>query len=468
MKTIIQGAIALSVAVGLFACGTGGGEGEATTGSAVTLTASRQGQTGGFVDFDGDGDEDKLVGAPYAKQGSKTGALLVYARTANQYGTLPAKVLQGGDNFGFAFARVGDVDKDGFDDFAVSALNGTGEGAQAPSLSGTVSVYRGGTGGVLLRTLAGETPLAKYGYAVAGGDLDNDGYSDVVVGAPFNTNEASLLNQGAVYVYYGPELTRSSVLYASSANKGIGLSVETGDITGDGVADLFISAQTSYPVVSAKVLGFYGGAGFAPSIGSPNLLVSNNISGFGAALKVVGDLNGDGYGDLAIGAPKAAVGGASETGLLFLLKGSDGNRTIDLAADGTSLLATIAGATSYSRFGYAIERVGNQAPGTKPNFAVSAPLENCPGKPMGGKVYYFTGEGITPASTIASATSFDAVIRDQGYGAFLAATGEGYLMIGGPLADGASGGVAMVNPASGGAVSGGSSGGATGVSGDCH
>lgn len=468
MKTIIHGALALSVAVGLFACGTGGGDGETTTGSALSLSASRQGQTGGFVDFDGDGDEDKLVGAPYAKFGSKTGALLVYARGVNEYGAQPAQVLQGGDNFGFAFARVGDVDKDGFEDYAISALNGTGEGAQDPSLSGTVSVYRGGTGGKLLRKLAGETPLAKFGYAIAGGDLDNDGYSDVIVGAPFNTKEAALMNQGAVYVAYGPDLTRTSVLYATSANKGLGLSVEAGDITGDGVADLLISAQTAYPVVSAKVLGYYGGAGFAPSIGSPDLLVSNTISGFGSAMKVVGDLNGDGYGDLAIGAPKAAVAGASETGLLFLLKGSDGPRTIYLAADATSLLATIAGATSYSRFGYAIERVGDTLPGTKPNFAVSAPLENCPGKPMGGKVYYFTGEGITPTSTIANATSFDAVTRDQGYGAFLAATGEGYLMIGGPLAEGASGGVAMVNPASGSAVSGGSSGGATGVTGDCH
>lgn len=467
MKTILQGALALAVAVGLIACGSGGSDGE-TTGSAINLSASRQGQTGGFVDFDGDGDEDKIVGAPYAKVGSKTGALLVYARSGNEYGAQPAQILQGGENFGFAFARVGDVDKDGFPDYAISALNGTGDGASDTSLTGTVSVYRGGTGGQLLKKLAGETPLAKFGYALAGGDLDNDGYSDVIVTAPFNTSDPALMNQGAVYVYYGPELTRTTALYATSTNKGLGLSVEAGDITGDGVADLLLSALITYPVVSSKVLGFYGGTGFAPSLNSPDLLVTHTISGFGTSLRVVGDLDGDGYGDLAIGAPKAAVAGASETGLLFLLKGSDAPRTINLATDGTSLLATIAGATSYSRFGYAIARVGDTVPGTKPNFAVSAPLENCPGKPMGGKVYYFRGEGLTAASTIASATSFDAVTRDQGYGAFLASTGEGNLLIGGPLAEGASGGVAMVNPASGSAVTGGSSGGATGVTGDCH
>lgn len=468
MKKIIQGGLALAMALSFIGC-SGSGSSDSSVDSSITLTNSRQGSTGGFVDIDGDGDEDKVVGAPYAESSSGTGALLVYTRDGEGYGTRPSMVLTGDDNFGFSFANVGDVDNDGIDDFAVGAINGSGDGASDPSLSGSVYVYKGGTGGELIKKLAGEFPLAKFGYAIAAGDLDDDGYSDVIVGAPFNTSNPALLNQGAVYVYFGPDLTRTISLYATSSNKGLGLSAAAGDINGDGVDDLLITAQVSYPVASGKVLGFYGGGSFSPSLSAPDLTITSTAAGFGKALKVLGDVDGDTYAELAVGAPKAAMGTSKEVGCLYIIKGGTGTRTIDLGAETTpDLLAKICGAGPFDRFGSAIEVAGDLDEDGKPDFAVSAPLCNCDGKPMGGRVYYFKGKDINSGSTLSSATSFDAMIGNQGYGTCLAANSEGNIMIGGPLSNGNTGGVNMIDPATGNPVTGGSSGGDTGGSGDCH
>jgi hypothetical protein len=460
MKKIIQGGLALAMALSFLGCsGSGGSDG--SVDSSITLTNSRQGSAGGFVDIDGDGDEDKIVGAPYAEASSKTGALLVYTRDGESYGTRPSMVLTGDDNFGFSFANVGDVDNDGIDDFAVGALNGSGDGASDPSLSGSVYVYKGGTGGELVKKLAGEFPLAKFGYAIDGGDLDGDGYSDVIVGAPFHTSDPALLNQGAVYLYFGPDLTRTVSLYATSAVKGLGWSAASGDVNGDEIDDLLIS-------VSGKVLGFYGGAGFSPSLSSPDLTVASAASGFGRTIAVLGDLDGDGFGDFAVGAPKAEMGGNKEAGCLYVIKGGAGARTIDLGTSPPDLLARLCGAGPYDRFGSAVAVSGDLDEDGKPDFAVSAPLCNCDGKPMGGRVYFFKGKDINSGATLSSSTSFDAMVGNQGYGTCLAANSEGNIMIGGPLSNGNTGGVSMIDPATGNPVTGGSSGGDTGGSGDCH
>jgi hypothetical protein len=460
MRKWISAGFALSLAVSLSACSGGGGSGGTAEGT-VSLAGSRQGQSGGFVDVDGDGDADKVVGAPYAEASSQTGALLVYKRSGDAFDTRPSMVLTGDDTFGFSFANVGDVDGDGFDDFAVGAINGSGDQADQPSLSGTVSVYRGGTDGELLKKLAGEGPLDKFGYAVAGGDLDGDGYDDVIVGAPFNSNDPALYAQGAVYVFFGPDLSRSVALHASASNKGLGWSVEAGDVNGDGVADLLFG-------ITGKVLGYYGGASFSPDISTPDLSVASAAAGFGRTLRVLGDLDGDELAEFAVGAPTAVVNNERDTGCLYIVKGGTGSRTIDLGTDPPDLLVRICGGDLFNRFGSAIALAGDTDQDGKPDFAVSAPLADCGGKPVSGRVYFFKGKDITAAATLGSASGFDAMAPNQGYGTFLASTGQGELLIGGPGSTANTGGVGMVDLSTGQAVPGGSSGGDTGGSGSCH
>ena len=73
--------------------------------------------------------------------------------------------------------------------------------------------------------------------------MNGDRTGDLIVGAPFNTNDPKFYQGGAVYIYFGPDFTDKVALYASSSNKGLGWSEVTGDINGDNILDLCISAS---------------------------------------------------------------------------------------------------------------------------------------------------------------------------------------------------------------------------------
>src|SRR5512147_3094157 len=196
--------------------------------ATLNLAGSKQGLATGFVDVDGDGILDKVVGAPYSlTTEAQVGSILVYKGNAVGFSAIPDMVLTGDDNIGYAFVNLGDVDGDGKADFAASAIHGDGDDV---SLSGSVTIYRGGGGGQVIKKLSGEGPMDKFGASIAVGDLNGDGRPDIVVGAQFNTNAPALYQSGAVYLFFGPDFSTVARLYASSANKGLGLAVAAGDV----------------------------------------------------------------------------------------------------------------------------------------------------------------------------------------------------------------------------------------------
>lgn len=444
-----------------YSCSGSGTGSIASNNVRLDLTGSRQGQSVGFVDVDGDGIDDKVVGAPYASVSERTGVVLVYKGTATGNSSSPIMIMTGDDNFGFSFANLGDVDGDHRDDFAVGAINGSGSDDYESSLCGTVTIYKGGNKWQVIKKLAGEGPMDKFGFSLSAGDLDNDGYNDIIAGAPFNTNTPSLYQQGAVYVYFGPDFTRSVALHASSSNKGIGWAVSSGDINGDGISDLLISAN-------GKVLGFYGGSSFAPSISSPDLTISSSASGFGKAIEVIGDIDGDGKKEIAVGAPNAVINGNRDTGSVYIVKGGDGTRTINLNAAAADLIVRIDGNGIFSRFGSSIVSVGDLDGDSKPDFAVGAPMDDVNPNDLGGKVYLFKGKDIGPATTLVNSTLFNGMAKNQAYGTALASNKKGQILIGGPRSTIDTGGVSLIDALTGNVVSEGSSGGSTGGSGECH
>lgn len=434
--------------------------------SGVSLVGSFQGKAAGIIDVDGDGLADKVVGAPYATTSANGGAVLVYkGDAAGSFASTPSSLLTGDDLFGWSLVRLPKAGNADTEKFAIGALYGDGSDV---SLSGSVSIYQGGSGGPkLLAKLAGEGPMDRFGSSLAAGDLDGDGYTDIAVGAQFNSPVAARYQQGAVYVYFGPQFTRNIALYASSTNTALGGTVAIGDINGDGKADLLISA-------SGKVLAYYGGPSFVfgsstpVSVDSPDVTITSAASGFGKAIAVLGDVTGDRIAEIAIGAPNAIVGTNAQSGTVYIVRGT-AKGTVNLGATTppADLIAKISGASLFDRFGTSIVPVGDLDGDGKIDFAVSASLADVNPNDLGGRVYLFKGKDINASTTLAASTVFKGLMMDQSFGTLLAPAGAGKLLIAGPTADMNTGGVFMADLTTGKVVAGGSSGGSSGGGYNC-
>lgn len=436
--------------------GTGGGGGNPLEG--INLTAGKLGFSGGFVDVDGDGITDKIIGAPSAAKSSDLGIALVYKGDSIGYASTYT-TMAGDNSFGSSFVNLGDVDGDSKEDFAIGAIYGDGEDV---SMCGAVHVYKGGSNGqTIIKKLAGEVPMDRFGISMASGDLNGDGKNDIIIGAPFNTNDPALYQSGAVYVYFGPDFTTQVALHASSKNKGLGWQVASGDINNDGIPDLLISA-------SGKVLGYYGGTSFAPNLDSPDLTISSSATGFGKSTAVMGDVNSDGYKDIVISAPNAVINNKRDTGSIYVIKGGTGVRTIDLNSSPIDLIVRIDGANLFDRFGTSIATVDAGDGDSLIDIAVGSPNADVDTSLdttliMAGKVYLFKGKDIGSTTTLSNATVFNGDEKYQGYGTFIAAAPDHHILLGMPMCHKYNGHVAMADLISGQTVDGGGGGGTAGV-----
>jgi hypothetical protein len=189
-------------------------------------------------------------------------------------------------------------------------------GAAAASILGFACCWLGlaaqeATAFSLQRTFYGEVVGDQFGYCVAGaGDVDGDGYADVLVGA--NVNDEAALSGGKVYLYLGgPDYPTTPYLtYAGALERGyLGAALAGGrDIDGDGLDDFLVGApgpgaDGTHP---GRVYVFLGGS---PPGAPPHLVLEGVVPGgqFGAAV-ALGDLNGNGHADLIVGAPRAGDG----------------------------------------------------------------------------------------------------------------------------------------------------------------
>ncbi|MEW6743704.1 MAG: FG-GAP-like repeat-containing protein [Planctomycetota bacterium] len=279
-----------------------------SNGSVIyTFNDSSSWPTSGGGDVDGDGTPDIILGAGNNGSGGavevrsgRTGALLY-----RFWGT-------SGDGFGIGVGDAGDVNMDGYADVIVGVPLSSEYGTWA----GKALVFSGRTGAGLY-TFYGDSPGGFCGLAVSGaGDVNKDGYADVIVGEPWRSNFA-----GRARVFSGKT---GAVLYqfigAPTWYLGHGVS-DAGDLDQDGNDDFLIQSSVAVTAYSGRT---------GTSLWS--FSITNPYVNFGTqSMSGAGDLNGDGYPDVVLG---AGYDGGSSEGVAYALSGRNG--TVLFTASGDS------------------------------------------------------------------------------------------------------------------------------------
>lgn len=230
-----------------------------------------------------------------------------------------------GHRLGFQVAMVGDVNGDGHQDLTAAAHKSTGPKDETGAVYLVTGPVAPGTDGLVGDGAAAETrgpaPFSTFGFSLAGaGDVTGDGLDDMLVGSVEEDVSGEDTFEGAAWLVPGPWPTGASVVegtrfFPPNSNAFLGYDVDGGaDVTGDGVPDLVLGAPASYVL---NDINFYTGPGAAWVVEGPvadggdvNLGVEAmaSVQGVGAydaagqAVNLVGDLDGDGVGDLAVGA----------------------------------------------------------------------------------------------------------------------------------------------------------------------
>jgi len=323
----------------------------------------------GAGDVNGDGYADVIVGAyRYFSPGTVTevGAAFIFHGSASGIvarGTpsnadtrilgplLPG--LNGREEswLGYSVAGAGDVNDDGFADVIVGAPNyDVATLANQTKRAGAALIFLGGTGGIPSGGSAtADTMLAPsvsetgglFGKSVAGaGDVNDDGFSDVIVGAPFyeTANTAEQINEGCAFVFLGSDegiadggpSTAATQLDSNQRDAYLGWSVAgAGDVDDDGYADVIVGAvlYDAGEVDEGAAFVFLGSAaGIADgdvSTAAAQLESDQESAKLGQSVAGAGDINDDGYADVIVGAYRYDAG-ETEEGAAFVFLGSAG------------------------------------------------------------------------------------------------------------------------------------------------
>jgi len=329
----------------------------------------------GAGDVNNDGYADLIVGAWYNDAGGgNAGRAYVYSgQTGNLLYTFTGAAAY--DYFGISVSGAGDVNNDGYADLIVGADWNDAGGGNA----GRAYVYSGQTG-ALLYTFTGEAAGNQFGRSVSGaGDVNNDGYADLIVGAW--GNDAGGTSAGRAYVFSSQEICSYEELYAftgAAAGDQFGNSVSgAGDVNDDGFADLIVSAPWN------DAGGDWAGRAYVYSGQTGGLLYTftGEAAGdrFGISVSGAGDVNGDGYADLIVGADRNDAGG-TDAGRAYVYSGQTGG-----------LLYTFTGEAAYDYFGASVSGAGDVNGDGYDDVIVGAHYNDAGGG-SAGRAYVYSGQ----------------------------------------------------------------------------
>jgi hypothetical protein len=369
-------------------------------------------------DVNGDGIGDLIAGAPLNDGGAPAikdaGAVYIFHGGDKGPAPTPSHVVRGaaeGDQFGYAVRCAGDLNGDGIQDLIVGTpledLNLPGD-LSGPD-TGAVYVFYGSRDGIKAKSakeaghsIKGVAAGDWFGNAVAAaGDANKDGVDDLLVGAYRNApgNPEAYRNAGAAYLFYGSRqgLKTDRATTPDSHLKGIArwhnfaISVSgAGDVNGDGYADVIVGADdvgTPGKIKHGAVYVFHGSrVGFGTLT---DTLINGDNAGdhLGTAVAAAGDVNQDGVGDVIVGA-RAATVADKKPGAAYVFHGSKEGVPEGNAASAKAVLTGVADGDS---FGLSVAPAGDL---NKDGFGDV--IVGAPGHAKSGAAFVFFGsaEGV--------------------------------------------------------------------------
>lgn len=329
------------------------------------------------------------------------------------------------DFLGSQIAAAGDVDADGIPDVILGAkYTAPGGVLQA----GSAFVYSGKSGALLWR-FDGAESFGWFGGSTAGvGDIDGDGFGDLLVGAP-NQSPGGSYRAGSAYIFSGASglLIRQFDGQGPYHNFGIAVAGAS-DLDGDGLGDVIIGAPGADPG------GGFAGSTYVYSSATGALIWRfNGIQDgekMGSAVANVGDVDGDNIDDIAIGAESAAHHGLSFAGAVYVYSGASGD-----------LIWQFDGKAAYDAFGSSVARAGDVNGDQRADLVIGIPGSDSHGYPNAGAALVYCGAsgealwhftGISPGDQLGGCVSGGGDVDGDGFADVLAGarTSEGNAQLG--------------------------------------
>lgn len=329
--------------------------------------------------------DNRSVGASYVVYGSDAGfGEEVVLNSLDGTNGFIVNGLNANDNLGISVSSAGDVNNDGIDDFIIGANSRGNDSGKAYVIFGSLSGFDAnfdltsldGTNGFIVTSPnigPNMYPMEIGVYVSNAGDFNGDGIDDLLIGS----------RVGHTYIVYGSDSGYSSIIdpMSLSGSDGVivyhsdgyghGYSVSgAGDVNGDGIDDIIIGAYTAGGLLTGKSYVVFGSdQGFSTNIDLATLNGTNGfaISGIdaddlsGYSVSGAGDVNGDGFDDLIIGAYRADPNGEYSSGESYIVFGTDlgFDAAFDLAnLDGPNGFA-IYGTAANENSGYSVSGAGD-------------------------------------------------------------------------------------------------------------
>ncbi len=310
----------------------------------------------GAGDVNGDGFDDILIGAPL-KEDPVGKIYLVLGRETSKW-TLAMPLSEAnasflgedaGDSAGSSLAGIGDINNDGNDDFLIGEWGADAGGADAGMvylMLGRTNVTQWNNSDPLSlsyanATFIGETANAEAGYSVTGvGDVNKDGFPDILIGAKgYNAGT------GKAYLIFGRENVElwnkpfnlsdaNATFNGESGSDWFGSSVAgAGDVNNDSYPDFLIGAEIYGAAATGKTYFFLGHPSeywTTPVTPDATFIGEAASNRAGLSISCGGDVNGDGFDDILIGAPLNSERAAS-AGKTYLILGNDEGGTVPVS-----------------------------------------------------------------------------------------------------------------------------------------